>query len=142
MEASVAEFPFERLTTIVEDGEFVVCRGYPTTTASSSRSVVAVMPRLDQPSPRTVRMREHELALRDELDPSWAVRLVRLTTNGGRQALTSGMVVRIRHRGATPARAPPAGAAGVHRRHAGLHGAGADGLGPPSERMKRVYRCC
>ena len=40
----------------------------------------------------------------------------------------SGVVAGIRHRVATPARAPPAGAAGVHRRHARLHGAGADGL--------------
>jgi hypothetical protein len=77
MEASVARFPFERLMTIVEDGEFVVCRGYPTTTASSSRSVVVVMPRLEDPGPPTVRMLEHEYSLRDELDPSWAVRLVR-----------------------------------------------------------------
>ena len=87
MEVSTAEFPFERLTTIIEDAEFVVCRGYSTTTGSSSRSVVTVMPRLEHPSPRTVRMLEHELALRDELDPSWAVRPVRLTTNGGRPVL-------------------------------------------------------
>jgi len=87
METPVAEFPFERLTRMVEDGELVVCRGYPTTTASSSRSVVVVMPRVEDPSPHTVRMLEHELALRDELNPSWAVRPARLTTYRGRPAL-------------------------------------------------------
>ncbi len=88
MEGSSADLYPERLHTILEDGEFVLCRGgHATDTTSASGSVLVVMPRSERPRPQAVRMLEHEHALRDELDPVWAVRSLALTTHGGRAAL-------------------------------------------------------
>ena len=78
----------DRLQTVLEDGEFVLCRsGDAADTTSPSRSVLVVMPRSEHPRPQTVRMLEHEHSLRDELDPAWAIRSLALTTHEGRAAL-------------------------------------------------------
>ncbi|HZX40302.1 MAG TPA: hypothetical protein VFE93_00605, partial [Myxococcaceae bacterium] len=45
------------------------------------------MPRAEHPAPDTVRMLEHEYALRAELDPTWAVRPLELTQHAGRTVL-------------------------------------------------------
>ena len=187
MEAPAVDLSSDRLETVLEDGEFVLCRsGDAADTTSPSRSVLVVMPRSEHPRPQTVRMLEHEHSLRDELDPAWAVRSLALTTHEGRAALVledpggeplvrragtpmdvgevlrvgAGLAAALRqlhgrgliHKDIKPAnvmidwntgqvwlrgfgiasrlaaRAPSAGAAGVHRRHARLHGAGANRL--------------
>src|SRR6267142_231911 len=88
MDVSAADFSSERLQTLLQDGEFVLCRSSdPPDTRSARRSVLVVMPRSEYPRPQTVRMLEHELALRDELNPAWAIRSLALTTHEGRAAL-------------------------------------------------------
>ena len=57
------------LDTILEDGEFVLCRSVdPRGPTVPGRSVLVVMPRSEHPRPQAVRMLEHEHALREELD--------------------------------------------------------------------------
>ncbi len=88
MEASAVDLSADRLHTILEDGEFVLCRSRDARdTTLSSRSVLVLMPRSEHPRPQTVRMLEHEHSLRDELDPAWAIRSLALTTHDGRAAL-------------------------------------------------------
>jgi len=78
----------DRLHTILEDGEFVLCRTRDSADATSpSRSVLVVMPRSEHPRLQIVQMLEHEHALRDELNPAWAVRSLALTMHRGRAAL-------------------------------------------------------
>src|SRR5882724_1112967 len=78
----------ERLQTVLQDGEFILYRSSdPADTTSAWRSVLVVMPRSEYPRPRTVGMLEHEHALRDELNPAWAIRSLALTTREGRAAL-------------------------------------------------------
>jgi PAS domain S-box-containing protein len=78
----------DRLETILEDGEFVLCRGVdPGGPTVPARSVLVVMPRSEHPRPQAVRMLEHEHALREELDSAWAARSLALTTREGRVAL-------------------------------------------------------
>ena len=88
METSAVILLPDRLETLLEDGEFVLCRsGVPSDTTSPSRSVLVVMPRSQHPRPQALQMLEHEHMLRDELNPAWAVRPLALTTHGGRAAL-------------------------------------------------------
>jgi serine/threonine protein kinase len=88
METSAVILLPDRLETLLEDGEFVLCRsGVPSDTTSPSRSVLVVMPRSEHPRPQAIRRLEHEHSLRDELDPAWALRPVALTTLEGRLAL-------------------------------------------------------
>jgi len=88
MEPSAVDLFPDRLQTLFEDGEFVLCRsGRPIDTTVPARSALVVMPRSAHPRPQIVRMLEHEYSLRDALDPVWAVRSVALTTLEGRPAL-------------------------------------------------------
>src|SRR6266850_5078579 len=88
MEGSAVILLPDRLETLLEDGEFVLCRsGVPSDTTSPSRSVLVVMPRSQHPRPQALQMLEHEHTLRDELNPAWAVRPLALTTHGRRAAL-------------------------------------------------------
>src|SRR4029453_6029001 len=88
MEAWAADLSQERLQTIVEDGEFVLCRQRdPTDTPSPSRSLLVVITRSEHPRPQIVRMLEHAHSLREELHPGWAVRSLALTMRDGRVAL-------------------------------------------------------
>jgi hypothetical protein len=88
METSTVNLLSHRLETLLEDGEFVLCRsGQPIDTAVPAPSALVVMPRSEHPRSRVVRMLEHEYSLRDPLDSVWAVRSVALTTHEGRAAL-------------------------------------------------------
>ena len=78
----------DRLETLVEDGEFVLCRsGHPIDTTVPARSALVAMPRSEHPRSEVVRMLQHEYSLRDALDPVWAVRSVAMVTHEGRAAL-------------------------------------------------------
>jgi PAS domain S-box-containing protein len=69
-----------------EDGEFVLSRvawdGEPF-------PLLAVMPSSSQPSPETLARLQHAYALREELDPAWAARPLRLEPHQGRLTLLS-----------------------------------------------------
>ena len=88
MEGPAVDLSPDRLDTILEDGEFVLCRTIDAAdTTSPSRTVLVVMPRSKHPRSQTVQMLEHEHSLRDELNPAWAVRSLALQTHEGRTAL-------------------------------------------------------
>ena len=69
MDIAAVDLSFDRLETLLEDGEFVLYRSDDPTDTTAPRSVLVVMPRLEHPRPQVVRMLEHEHTLRDELDP-------------------------------------------------------------------------
>ncbi len=87
MEAPAVALSFDRLEAVLEDGEFVLYRIGGAADTTLARSALVVMPRTQHPRPQAVRMLEHEHALRDELDPAWALRPLALTTLEGRPAL-------------------------------------------------------
>ena len=69
-----------------EDGEFVLSRAVPD---GESLSVLSAMPLTNPPSPGATARLQHALKLRDELDPTWAARPLRLATDKGRLTLLS-----------------------------------------------------
>ncbi len=76
------------LATLHQDTEFVLCRGRATANPPPQpTSVLVSMPTSEHPAPDRIRMLEHELALRAELDPKWAVRPLALALHQGRAAL-------------------------------------------------------
>ena len=76
------------LTTLHQDGEFVLCRGRAMASPTSDPpSVLISMPTSDHPVPARVRMLEHEWALRDDLNSTWALRPLVLAQHQGRPAL-------------------------------------------------------
>ena len=87
METSVLDVSPDHLETILADGEFVLYRSRDPIDRTSPRSALVVMPRSEYPRPHATRMLEHEHSLRDELDPAWALRPLKLTTFEGRPAL-------------------------------------------------------
>src|SRR5258705_12851340 len=88
IETSAVNLLSHRLETLLEDGEFVLCRsGQPIDTTVPAYSALVVMPRSEHPRSHVVRMLEHEHALRAELDSAWAVRSLALATLEGRPAL-------------------------------------------------------
>jgi hypothetical protein len=88
METSAVNLLSHRLETLLEDGEFVLCRsGLPIDTTVPVPSALVVMPRSEHPRSQVVRMLEHDYSLRDALDPVRTVRSVALTTHEGRAAL-------------------------------------------------------
>src|ERR1700752_2863798 len=90
MDAPAMGLCSDRLETVLVDGEFVLSRSPGAAHTTQTRSVLVVMPRSGHPRPQAVRMLEHEHSLRDELDPAWALRPVRLTTLEGRLSLVLG----------------------------------------------------
>src|SRR4029077_19149187 len=85
METSAVNLLSDRLETLLEDGEFVLCRsGQPIDPTVPAHSALVVLPRSEHPRSQVVRMLEREYSLRDALDPIWAVRSVALTTHEGR----------------------------------------------------------
>jgi hypothetical protein len=70
--------------TLWEDGELVLSRGVRD---GEPFPVLAAMPSSAQPSPETLARLQHAYALRDELDPAWAARPLRLEPHQGRLAL-------------------------------------------------------
>ena len=75
------------LEPIREDGEFVVCRGFPTPGSEHPARVLVVTPRAEHPRADCLQMLEHEHALRFDLDADWAVRPVALVHHRGRMCL-------------------------------------------------------
>ena len=72
------------LETLWEDGEFVLSRGVRDGEPSP---LLVVAPASAQPSPGSLARLEHAYALRDELDPAWAARPLRLVRHRGRPTL-------------------------------------------------------
>src|SRR4030095_14004069 len=75
------------LTILHQDAEFVLWRGIATVTTPHPASVLVSMPAAERPAPDRIRMLEHELAMRAELDSTWAVRPLALGQHQGRAAL-------------------------------------------------------
>ena len=72
--------------TLWEDGEFVLCRG---AWDGQPFPVLVAMPSSAQQSAETLARLQHAYALREELDPAWAARPLRLEPRQGRLALLS-----------------------------------------------------
>src|SRR6202453_2981458 len=70
--------------TLWDDGEFVLSRGVWNAEPSP---LLAVAPSSAQPSPRTLARLQHAYTLREELDPAWAARPLRLEPRKGRLTL-------------------------------------------------------
>jgi PAS domain S-box-containing protein len=76
------------LTILHQDAEFVLWRGIATGSPTPHpTSVLVSMPTSERPGPDRIRMLEHELAMRAELDSTWAVRPLALGQHQGRAAL-------------------------------------------------------
>src|SRR4029453_16823021 len=74
--------------TLTKHEEFVVWRGIATASPTPHpASVLVSMPTSERPGPDRIRRLEHELAMRAELDPTWAVRPLALGQHQGRVAL-------------------------------------------------------
>src|SRR3954468_13334482 len=73
------------LETLWEDVEFVLSRGVRRDGEPSPFLVVA--PASAQPSPGSLARLEHAYTLRNELDPAWAARPLRLVRDHGRPTL-------------------------------------------------------
>jgi hypothetical protein len=69
-----------------EAGELVLSRGV---WDGEGLPLLAAMPSSAQPSPETLARLQHAYALREELDPAWAARPLRLELHQGRLALFS-----------------------------------------------------
>jgi hypothetical protein len=70
--------------TLWEDGELDLCRGV---WGGEPFPLLAAMPSSAQPSPETLARLQHAYALREELDPAWAVRPLRLQLHQERLTL-------------------------------------------------------
>jgi serine/threonine protein kinase len=69
-----------------EDGEFLLFRAVPD---GEVLPVLAATPLTAPPSPGAIARLQHAYKLRDELDPTWAARPLRLVTDRGRLTLLS-----------------------------------------------------
>ena len=72
------------LEILWEDGEFVLSRGV---WDGEGFPLLAAVPSSAQPSPETLARLQHAYSLREELDPAWACRPVRLELHKGRLTL-------------------------------------------------------
>src|SRR3954447_20084454 len=81
---AMTELSGYQLETLWEDGEFVLSRGV---CEGDPAPLLVVAPASAQPSPGSLARLEHAHALRDELDPAWAARPLRLVRDHGRPAL-------------------------------------------------------
>jgi len=76
------------LTILHQDAEFVLWRGIATASPTPDpASVLVSIPTSERPGPDRIRMLEHQLAVRAELDSTWAVRPLALGQHQGRVAL-------------------------------------------------------
>src|SRR5579863_1009104 len=66
--------------TLWEDGEFVLSRAAPD---GEQSSILAATPLTTPPSPAAIARLQHAFKLRNELDPAWAARPLRLVTDKG-----------------------------------------------------------
>jgi PAS domain S-box-containing protein len=69
-----------------EDGEFLLSRAVPD---GDPLPVLAAVPLTTPPSPAAIARLQHAFELRNELDPGWAARPLRLVTDNGRLTLLS-----------------------------------------------------
>ena len=69
-----------------EDGEFLLSRAVP---HGDPLPVLAAVPLTTPPSPAAIARLQHAFELRNELDPGWAARPLRLVTDNGRLTLLS-----------------------------------------------------
>jgi len=77
-----------RLEALHQNGEFILYRGLrPTMAETGPPSVLALSPVMERPAPATIKKIEHELSLKDELDPAWAIRPIALTQQQNRTVL-------------------------------------------------------
>jgi PAS domain S-box-containing protein len=76
----------KRLHVLWEDGERIFCRGECRANAEHRR-VLVVLPAAENPAPAILDRLSHEYALKDELDPAWAVRPLQLVREDGRTML-------------------------------------------------------
>ncbi len=76
--------PGHALEILWEDGEFVLSRGV---WDGEGLPLLAATPSSAQPSPETLARLQHAYALREELDPAWAARPLRLELHKGRLKL-------------------------------------------------------
>ncbi|MEA3116777.1 MAG: hypothetical protein QOI13_47 [Paraburkholderia sp.] len=74
-----------KFQVLLEDGERVFCR--VGSRVNADRSVLAVLPAAEHPTPATLDRLAHEYALREDLDAAWAVRPLELVREGGRTML-------------------------------------------------------
>jgi PAS domain S-box-containing protein len=72
------------LEILWEDGEFVLSRGV---WDGEPFPLLGVAPSSAQPSPKTLAQLQHAYTLREELDPAWAARPLKLERHGGRLTL-------------------------------------------------------
>jgi PAS domain S-box-containing protein len=76
------------LAILHQDAEFVLWRGIARASPTPHpTSVLVSMPTSERPGPDRIRMLEHELAMRAEVDSTWAVRPLALMQHQGRTAL-------------------------------------------------------
>ncbi len=72
------------LEALWEDGEFVLSRGVR---EGEPSPLLVVAPASAQPAPGSITRLEHAYSLRDEVDPAWAARPLRLVRHRGRATL-------------------------------------------------------
>ncbi|UVF22580.1 hypothetical protein HPT29_025920 (plasmid) [Microvirga terrae] len=72
------------LQVLWEDGDRALCRR---PSQIDQTTVLAVVPVAEHPSPASVDRLAHELALKDELDPTWALRPLKRERERGRTVL-------------------------------------------------------
>src|SRR5262245_28471450 len=77
-----------RLETLGQDEEFILYRALRLSKAETSpASILALSPVMEHPAPATIKKIEHELSLKNELDPGWAIRPIALTQHQSRTVL-------------------------------------------------------
>src|SRR3984893_4258326 len=87
-QAAVLELADGTRERLREDGEFVLYRNRCRTSIDGPlHSTLVLAPVREHTAPRSLRRMEHEYSLRDELDPTWAVRPLALAQQQGRPVL-------------------------------------------------------
>ena len=75
------------LQVLWEDGERLFCRGWHFDPDGTRKSVLAVLPAAEHPTPASLDRLAHEYGLKDELDSAWAARPLELVRERGRAML-------------------------------------------------------
>src|SRR5918996_2495821 len=75
------------LQVLREDGELVLCRRRDAGASGDRKSVLALLPAAEPPTPGSLNRLTHEYGLKDDLDGEWAARPLELVRQGGRTAL-------------------------------------------------------
>src|SRR6266446_10869756 len=73
-----------RLQVLWEDGDRIFCRGHTRNADGGWKTVLAVLPATEHPTPATLDRLAHEYGLKDELEAAWALRPLELVREGGR----------------------------------------------------------